>query len=208
MKSLPKLDLRRLKDHAERLVRLADGEIVVVRPMLPIDTFSCFAVYQPMFPETKRYSPQRLISWAMLAVSAALSSIHVFRRLFMNLLPRAATLAYVATNAKGKIIALSFLYRLRKLASEGYVAYSGTFIAEDYQSRGLGTYLLMMKKEEGRLFGVQELLATGYLQNRKVIGLWKKIGFEPLKRIPPNRLLMRLTLNNKQSAVSDFCGEM
>jgi len=208
MKSLPKLDLKRLKDHAERLVRLADGEIVVVRPIFPTDIFGCFVVYQPMFPETKMYLVQRLISWAMLAVSATLFSIRVFRRLFVNLLPRAATLAFVATNAIGKIIALSFLYRLRNLASEGYVAHSGTFIAEDYQSRGLDTYLLMMKTEKASLFDIRELLATGHLQNRKVIGLWKKIGFKPLERIPSNRLLMRPVLNNKNSVYSDFCGEV
>jgi len=197
-----KLDPRRPKVHAKRLVRLADGEIVVVRPILPTEIFSCYAMYQSLSPETRRYTepfPHRLFSWSMWAVPLALSSIGLLRRLLTNLLPRAVTLAYVATDAKGKIIALSFL-KLRKPTSEGYVAESGEFIAEPYQGRGLGTYLLKMKIEEGRLFGFREILANVHSQNRKVIGLCRKVGFTLLKEIPPDRLLMRFILHNEQKS--------
>ena len=197
-----KPDARRPRANEKKLVRLADGEIVVVRPILPTDIFGCYAMYQSLSPETRRYTdpfPHRLIGWFMWAVPLALSCIGLLRRLVMNLVPRAVTLGYVATNAKGKIVAFSFL-KPRKRTSEGYVAESGTLIAENYQSRGLGTYLLKMKIEKGRLFGIRELLTTGHSQNRKVVGLWRKIGFTILKEIPDNRLLVHLILDDGQKS--------
>jgi len=199
-----KVDPRRLRSQSNRLVRLADGEIVVVRPIFPTDIFGCYAMYKSLSAETRRYAedfPYRLIILYMSAVSSALFLIVLLRKLLMILFPRAVTLAYVATNLKGKIIALSFL-RLRGHYFEGYIATSGTFIAEDYQSRGLGTYLLNMKVEKGRLLGIRELLANVHSQNFKVVGLCRKIGFTPIKEIPPNRLLMRLTLHSEQKTGS------
>jgi len=190
----------RPRAYSKRLVRLADGEIVAVRPILPTDIFGCYAMYQSLSPETRRYTQpvtSRSINRYMSAVPLALSSIGLLRRILKKLLPTAVMLAYVATNLKGKIIALTYL-KLRSLTSEGYVADSGTFIAEDYQSRGLGTYLVRLKIEEGRLFGVRELLADVHSENRKVIELDRKIGFTLLKEIPPNRLLLHLILNNEK----------
>jgi len=197
-----KSEPRRPTVPVKKLVTLADGEIVTVRLILPTDIFGCYAMYQSLSPETRRYSdpfPHRLIGWSMWAVPLALSSIGALRRLLMNLLPRAVTLGYVATNAKGKIVAFTFL-KLRKPTYEGYIAESGTFIAEDYQSRGLGTCIMKIKIEEGRQFGIRELIANVHSQNRKMIGLCRKTGYTLFKEIPPNRLLLRLNLDNKRKS--------
>jgi GNAT superfamily N-acetyltransferase len=187
----------------QRLVRLVDGETVVLRPILPTDIFGCYTMYYSLSPETRRYTEpfigHGLISWFMWAVPLALSSIGFLRRLLMNVLPDAVSLAHVVTNAQGNIIALSFL-RLRKPTLECYGAESGIFIAEDYQTRGLGTHLLKMKIVQARLFGIREILASVHSQNSKVIGLCRKAGYTQLKEIAPNRLMMHLILDEERKS--------
>lgn len=178
-----------------RLVSLIDGENVIVRPVLPTDVLSCYALYSSLSPRSRRYSGSHaLIRWAMLLPLLALSSVGPARRFLLDLLPLGVASAYAAKNSSRKIIGLFFLKVRRRQVR---VAELGEFIADDYQGRNLGKSLLRMEIAEGYSLGFRELVIAVHSQNRKVINIYQKMGFTLLKRLPTGRLLMHLILDSE-----------
>lgn len=92
--------------------------------------------------------------------------------------------AYVAKDAKGKVVGFAFLHAYHQAPSfkeTGEITY---FIHPDHTNKGLGTMLLKTLIEQAHHLNMKNILASISSKNENSIAFHKKHGFQEVGRLP------------------------
>jgi len=98
----------------------------------------------------------------------------LFKKFFEEL-PKNEDQIFLVAKAAKRVVGFVGIHRMSRLPHIGQV---GVIVHPDYQSRGIGTQLLMAAIESARNKGFERLEADTLAHNKPMIKLVKKVGFK------------------------------
>jgi RimJ/RimL family protein N-acetyltransferase len=158
---------------------IADGETLLIRPLEPADVEALAHFLSQLSPQTRRFS-----TFDGFDSAAAQTLCHAIARY--------DKLRIVIQSAANRIVGLlEFSFAITDDDRLRYTAYDVTFssetdcrfgptLADDYQSRGIGTLALPFVTDAARKFGRRRIILWGGVlaENARAIRYYEKNGFQ------------------------------
>jgi len=120
-------------------------------------------------------------------IIAPLSLIPIIRPLTKKIFPMAYLAILQVKSPKSIVVGFVYLNRFQKISDGYFSAYQGTVISDDYQGKGLGTFLRKYMEEVAKKENLGIMKGGGVLENKKSLSYYEKNGFE-VEKIEKNVL--------------------
>jgi len=120
-------------------------------------------------------------------IIAPLSLIPVIRPLTKKIFPMSYLAILQVKSPKSIVVGFVYLNRFQKISNGYFSAHQGTVISDDYQGKGLGTFLRKHMEEVAKQENLGIMKGGGVLENKKSISYYEKNGFE-VEKIEKNVL--------------------
>jgi len=121
-------------------------------------------------------------------IIAPLSLLPFIGPLTKKIFPMAYLVILQVKSPQSTVVGCVSLNNFQKISDGYFSAYQSTVISDDYQSKGLGTFLRNNMQEVAKKENLGIMKAGVFLENKKSLSFYKKNGFE-VEKIEKNVLL-------------------
>jgi len=121
-------------------------------------------------------------------IIAPLSLLPFIRPLTKKIFPMAYLVILQVKSPQSTVAGFVYLHKFQKISDGYFSATQGTIISDDYQSKGLGTFLRNYMQEVAKKENLGIMKGGGVLENKKSLSYYEKNGFE-VEKIEKNVLL-------------------
>ncbi len=145
-----------------RLIRLNDGQSILLRPLVPEDEKGLVALFRTATPQDRRFLKHDVSDESLVRSWTAMID-------YEQVLP-------IVAEAEGRIVGEATMHFGKR--STRHVAELRIYLEPAFRGRGLGTALLKEMIALGRQAGLQYLLAQVVLDQTEVIKAFQNLGFQ------------------------------
>ena len=121
-------------------------------------------------------------------ILARLSLIPIIRPLTKKIFPMAYLVILQVKSSQSEVVGFVYLNRFEKISDGYFSAHKGVVISDDYQDKGLSTFLHKQLQEVAKKENLGVMRAGVFSENKKSLSFYEKNGFEVMK-IEKNVLL-------------------
>ncbi len=183
--SLPRVAIRPYPSRYVRQSELRDGSAITIRPIRPEDE-PLVARFHTTLSDQSVYSRY----FHLLNLNQRVSHERLTRICFIDYDRQMALVG----EAGGEILGVARFIRLRDTKSVEFAM----VISDGFQRRGLGELLLRQLVEVARNEGVEHLTGDTLTENRPMIGLARKVGFQARDDRPEGTVKLTMALGGSE----------